>query len=188
MDILDLLSKHCDFSEPLTEDNFEKNIILPLAEIVKLKYTYGATKIVLMFAEIPNKVIKIPFQGYMHNNEIVLFNIDYCALEQSLYADCADKYKKYMVPVEYIGKINNTCIYAQDKIEIIEDSEETEDIVTIKNSEWYYYAIELYSKKEVDNFLAYCKTLSIFDLRNGNIGYLNDKPVLIDYGGYFDAY
>ena len=187
MDVLSLLTENCDFSEPLTEENFEKNIIIPLARIAKLKYTYGATKIVIMFAEIPNKVIKIPFQGYYHNNELILFNIDYCALEQSLYADCIDKYKKYMVPVEYLGKINDISIYAQEKIEMIYDDEEAEDIVSIKDSEWYYYAIELYGQAEVDAFLIYCRSLSIFDLREGNIGYLNEKPVLIDYGGFFDA-
>lgn len=42
-----------------------------------------------------------------------------------------------------------------------------------------------YGTEVADDIEMFCEEHDINDIHNGNIGYLNDKPIIIDYAGYY---
>lgn len=53
------------------------------------------------------------------------------------------------------------------------------------SSVWLGAAITLYGKKSLRLLEKWTKENRINDLHSGNCGFLNGKPILLDYGGYF---
>ena len=60
--ILELFS-NCIFEE-FTDDVIRSNVLDELKEDCS-EFDYGATKLVLWFASLPDYVVKIPFNGYI---------------------------------------------------------------------------------------------------------------------------
>lgn len=52
--------------------------------------------------------------------------------------------------------------------------------------EWIALAIEYFGQELTDKFLAFVEDEHIDDLHDSNFGFIGDRPVLIDYSGYFD--
>ena len=57
---------------------------------------------------------------------------------------------------------------------------------------WTARAYQIYGKKFMKKFAELTNTYGINDLHQGNTGYLNNRPVLLDFAGYhresFDKY
>ena len=45
-------------------------------------------------------------------------------------------------------------------------------------------AINWYGENEIEKLLKFINDEKINDLHSGNLGYLNDRPVIVDYAGY----
>lgn len=49
---------------------------------------------------------------------------------------------------------------------------------------WVAHALQLYGKKFMYSFEKWTREAQVNDLHNGNVGWLDGKPILLDYAGY----
>lgn len=161
----------------------------------------GCTKAVII---IGNNVVKIPFNiedGRFHN---------YCHEEVLNYQkaiECGTQ--DFLCPCEYIGRFRwrfldktyNIPLYVMERADI--DEERTEntsgDFFSRSDSDSNYNSYSDFSDDECNVarvFSSYYDDSDIFqliqflndwginDIHSGNIGFIEDRPVLIDYSGY----
>jgi hypothetical protein len=126
---------------------------------------------------------------------------DYCEAEANKYerakeeglAQCFAKTKK-------IGDIDGYPIYMQELADIYksidyqsshteEDSRQVSSICNSNNFymfniEWLSDAFHYYGEKMFHKLLEFIRTLGINDLHDGNIGYIGNRPVLVDYSSF----
>lgn len=127
-------------------------------------------------------------------------NWDYCAVEAERYLE-AERHglAQYFAKTELIGYVNDYPVYIQPKCMTMRAAAIThthsvdENTATIKktnhyipiNVDWLTDFRLCYGDEELIHFLDFIKQHGWDDdLRNDNIGYYNNKPVLIDYSGY----
>ena len=203
--------ENCDFCK-LTQDDFiEKVIDLMDTSVIPDKFSYGASKLVLLLPD-EDFVVKIPFEGEYYEGEFYQFDgavtpysekeWDYCLVEEYTYkiaeeAGAGD----FLLKTFCIGKVGDYPIYVQKKAE-------TYSTRYSSSSKKYTdeEASEIYSKFDIDqlsinwvlDFLSYhteqdlellCNLIEesvLSDLHNGNIGYYKDAPVIFDYSGFWD--
>lgn len=158
-------------------------------------------------------VIKIPFNGEMHWNcyeNIYNFQFfyngggedgwDYCALEDEYFVEKIEGsgYEKFFLTAECV-EVNNWPIYIQQKVDIYNDVNvypSNESIVKVRTESkirgdvslpdiWMAIGLENFDGniEALDDFLAFISD-NFTDLHSGNIGFLNDQIVIIDYAGY----
>ena len=126
---------------------------------------------------------------------------DYCEAEANKYeraeeeglAQCSAKTKK-------IGDIDGYPIYMQELADIYksidyqsshteEDSRQVSSICNSNNFymfniEWLSDAFHYYGEKVFHKLLEFIRTVGINDLHDGNIGYIGNRPVLVDYSSF----
>lgn len=126
---------------------------------------------------------------------------DYCEAEADKYeraeeeglAQCFAKTKK-------IGDIDGYPIYMQELADIYksidyqsshteEDSRQVSSICNSNNFymfnlEWLSDAFHYYGEKMFHKLLEFIRTVGINDLHDGNIGYIGNRPVLVDYSSF----
>ena len=126
---------------------------------------------------------------------------DYCEAEANKYeraeeeglAQCFAKTKK-------IGDIDGYPIYMQELADIYksidyqsshteEDSRQVSSICNnnnfyMFNIEWLSDAFHYYGEKMFHKLLEFIRTVGINDLHDGNIGYIGNRPVLVDYSSF----
>lgn len=126
---------------------------------------------------------------------------DYCEAEANKYeraeeeglAQCFAKTKK-------IGDIDGYPIYMQELADIYksidyqsshteEDSRQVSSICNSNNFymfniEWLSDAFHYYGEKIFHKLLEFIRTVGINDLHDGNIGYIGNRPVLVDYSSF----
>jgi hypothetical protein len=127
---------------------------------------------------------------------------DYCGLEVCTYKQAvAENLGKYFAEEGFLGVIDNRPVYWQahclpfNEIDMDYNSEEyiqkkavadeffNETSIYIGNNCWMADFIRAYGKNELIRLNSFIQEYHISDIRNSNIGYLNDMPVLIDYSG-----
>lgn len=126
---------------------------------------------------------------------------DYCERECEIYRQAREKgLEQYFAKEWCVGCAQGHPIYVQERAKIYCDKEEykrytreqlnsTMDTcekldITCFNSVWISDFIESYGEAELlrlDSFLA---EFHITDLHDGNIGYIDGFPVLVDYSNY----
>lgn len=126
---------------------------------------------------------------------------DYCEAEANKYeraeeeglAQCFAKTKK-------IGDIDGYPIYMQELADIYksidyqsshteEDSRQVSSICNSNNFymfnlEWLSDAFHYYGEKVFHKLLEFIRIVGINDLHDGNIGYIGNRPVLVDYSSF----
>ena len=206
--------KNCNFSGKLARDNFEDKIIDNLPKNFSYKYFYGVSKVCII-PEGADYVIKIPFNSIWDdsNEEYEDFNNatydnyhnwDYCFAEVFYYNTAKkEKVHKIFCKARLLGYINNYPIYIQERAVTYynknEDmlNEEDERINSTReyckkngfpcfNSVWISDALEYYGQKTFNRMMSFIQSSHIRDLHEDNIGYIGQKPVLIDYSGFFN--
>lgn len=196
------------------EADFYPAVIQPFSEKYKKPFDYatGATKGVLIFEQL-GFVIKIPFcrnsEDYDDYYECCNYftgadtdnGWDYCEAE-------ADKYQRAeeegismcFAKTEKIEEIDGYPIYMQELASIYknvdyqsshteEDSRQVNSICDsnnfyIFNIEWLSDAFHFYGEKVFHKLLEFIRTVGINDLHDGNIGYIENRPVLVDYSSF----
>lgn len=211
LEILDIL-KDCDLDQ-LTAETCEKQFIYNLPDLND--YFIGATKVVLDFPH-TDFVIKIPFSGFylFDPNEYVPFqraednanNDDYCAAEVLRYSEAKREGLEFLfAETALLGYVNGHPIYKQNKCTCFCDLNYTskqdsisKDLVNTAlsvcdtderncfNPYWLAEVLQSYGFKILTRLLDFLRDMDINDLHDGNIGYFNGQPVLIDYASFYD--
>lgn len=215
-EVLELLQSCCIFDGILTEYDFEDKITEKLFDSdVKFESFFGATKLVLIF-ENTDFVVKIPFTGeyymYAENDddkyqpftcagELAEEEWDYCKIEESRFYDAENEGLGIcFAKTECIGRINDFPIYVQPKAEIFsyltkEYSEEKKSSTREKcseidadcfNSGWLSDVLDYYGEDIFTKLVKFISDNNYNDLHGSNLGYVGNRPVLVDYCGYAD--
>ena len=165
----------------------------------------GATKVVFFFDELPEVVVKIPFIG---DDEGFEFEIDYCAREAQVSealdeAGCGDM----VCRTYFLGNYHDRPIYVSERA--TEDFHSgslshhyhscKEDVhQLVQNLRWDYSCVrsgvtdvwenmlDCFGKERVMELINVFEEWEVNDCHYGNIAYKNEKPVFIDYSGYFE--
>lgn len=77
-----------------------------------------------------------------------------------------EKKSQCLAGKDIVGKIRGKCYY--------------DDI----SRAWLAHALQLYGKKFMYSFEKWTREARVNDLHNGNVGWLDGKPILLDYAGY----
>lgn len=197
----------------LTGNYFYEDVFFYLKNKADLEYFNGASKAVLVPKE-TNYVIKIPFTGYFEDDwekeEYVFSSFegaeddenywDYCLKEIHIYekAETA-KVERVFLKTTYEGTINDFPIYSQPKVSnFVEDGdvtcskeeiESTREKVKKKNFNifsptWLFHAFNYYGEDYIFRLLSFIKEEDICDLHAGNLGWVGEQPVIVDYAGF----
>lgn len=175
---------------------------------IPFSYTYasGASKFVLI-PESLDFVIKVPFtgmltmSGYYEQYKYAegYYPWDYCGSEESRYIQAVeDGYGKFFAKTEQIIEKDGFPIYIQEKCIPLtlsfsrkhyskEEKRKTWELTNFSyiDIDWLTECRTLYGDEVIKDFVDYLDfNLWNDDLRMENIGYLNGKPVLIDYSSF----
>lgn len=210
--ILDIF-KDCSF-EDLTDQNFKELILENLPLDFNYDYCYGASKLVILPTHEDHYVIKIPFSGYIFedNFDSVFCNFsganwdskrcwDYCFTELLMYHYAKrEGINKVFAKIHLVGTVNKHPIYIQEKAVTYEarDDIEKKHLYTASLSEvcelCYERGYKIFNLEWITDAYNYYgdkqfhKIMifisSIGDLHEANIGYIGSRPVLIDYSDF----
>lgn len=202
-----------NYSDGLCEDAADEFLeSISSEDMLNYDYEIGATKLVFIPAGY-NYVIKIPYNLACYEGDTFDFFglpeefTDYCEYEVSLYNKAKENgWEQFFLPIEYVGKYKGIPIYIQQKAEAYRYSiidyatEDSKQAILTKRKEdknflplslpfdWVACCLDvLHSLEKVRNFFCFLENEKISrDLHKGNIGFYKNKPVIIDYGGYFE--
>ena len=126
---------------------------------------------------------------------------DYCKCECERYLTAKqENLEKYFAKTTYLDSINDHPIYIQEKAVIYVNSSKKE--ISLKEEEttrkkcskqgtccfnvhWLNDLLKYCGDKEFEDFLFFIKINGFNDdLHSTNIGYIGNKPVLVDYSGF----
>ena len=170
----------------------------------KLEFASGASRLCVVFPK-EKKVLKIPRHSV---------SIDYCAREMENYK-LAEKYgvEKILLPIEYYTTVNGTKVYIQpmyscamcempsreknklnDKISNLSGKEIIKKVQRgvfeskwrTLDHRWTARVVQLYGKKFARSFEEWTQEAKVNDLHSYNIGWLDKKPIVLDYAGYYE--
>ena len=210
-EIISAFQKCTIFSKNNIYEDMFYDIVDEFKDYYKGRYSFvtatGASKGVMIFEDL-DLVIKIPFEGYIDEDDNEFYDFDgaengwnYCEDEVEIY-DCAKRNSLGDIFIEtklltlvndypiYIQKyVNHTdCIYhnpypASDvtKNKVTSYDEVYEIDISI---EWLSSVFEYYGEEKFENLLQFVLDVHIDDLHSANIGWDNNRPVIFDYAGF----
>ena len=127
---------------------------------------------------------------------------DYCEAEVIRYQQAAEYgLEKCLAKTEFVGFINGYPIYVQERCKVFSCNENKHSMEELKTTIdicnlWYYNSsIDgnwltdfriYYGEETLKKFIDFISSNDWNDLRSDNIGYINNKPVLVDYSGFYD--
>ena len=125
---------------------------------------------------------------------------DYCAIEVQRYAEASlEGFADCLAETKLLGFINNYPIYIQEKCITLSSSVSThthsrgERLYTRTICNWgglpcdWMTDFRLYfGENKLRKFIQFLKNRNWDDLRDENIGYIKNKPVLIDYSNFLE--
>lgn len=128
---------------------------------------------------------------------------DYCDLETAIYQKAKDMEIEFcLAETRFLGRINGHPVYTQVKADVYSSnwstyscrhSDEQKKAMrdychTHKkfcfNSNWLIDLRNAYGDKVFLTFMDFIEKTGVSDLHDGNVGYIGDCPVLIDYSDY----
>jgi hypothetical protein len=132
---------------------------------------------------------------------------DYCLTETLLWRIAKNENVNQIFAKErIIGAINKHPIYIQQRAEVYgysdkyDSASDDERQKTIKHCEqkhfnifedellsWQTDALEYYGEKKFDKIMSFIKKYEIGDLHDSNLGYIGEKPIILDYSDFWDA-
>lgn len=182
--------------EPLSFDDCEY-----IAERTGAHLSHGETRWCFWFDDC-DMVIKIP--RFDHGR-----NFDYCMRELHNYEKArAYNVERILLPIEYIGEYGSVSVYLQPRFTYSHDDMSARDSRVLREKlnniprrskvlssslnnlyswvdrEWYARVLQLYGKKFLASFEKFSVEAKLNDLHNGNIGWRNGRPIILDYAGY----
>ena len=182
--------------EPLSFDDCEY-----IAERTGAHFSHGETRWCFWFDDC-DMVIKIPrFDGGR--------DFDYCQRELHNYEKARIyRVERILLPIEYIGEYGAVSVYLQPRFTYSHDDMSAGKHNTLRKKlnnipnrskvlasslnnlysrvdrEWYARVLQLYGKKFLASFEKFSRDARLNDLHDGNIGWRNGRPIILDYAGY----
>lgn len=193
----------------------EEEVLVSSVEIWDDKFNfnweYGATKLVII-PENNDYVIKIPFNAEYdeYDKEYHEYSQNYCETEISLYNkilfETNPLFAQFFLPLTPVKEFKDWEVYIQPKCQAYNNTAEVE-----KNKSYSKGSMEKVKSKKLNQYIAlpvdwlaavtevlkdvrlvkeFINVLEeydiTYDLHQGNFGYCNGKPVIFDYGGFYD--
>lgn len=179
----------------------------------KFSYAYGATKIVLMFSG-EDYVIKIPFsckyeaddeeEGCPFTEAPLDADWDYCLAETRVYKEAEKQgLGTFFAKTEFLGYAGDYPVYIQQRAVIFEDLQDSDSIKRHSTKEiqrarsqceenscwcfdrdWMADCNQAFGETIVNTLLQFINDQGLDDFHSGNIGYINNVPVIVDYSDY----
>ena len=174
-------------------DNHSRHIII----------SSGETRYAVIFKH-ENFVLKIPRYGYCKE--------DYCQAEIRAYESAKEfRVERILLPIElYHTTTTGIAIYKQPKYSFSTSdgtyNRNYDTYLSHRNTpnhklivrrvtrecydgrriseQWMARVLQLYGKKFCRSFEAWTHENSVNDLHNSNTGWLNNKPIILDYAGF----
>lgn len=171
----------------------------------------GVSKVVFGWNDISDFVVKVPFigEGYYQEDNFLAdaysFNCasnskdcsDYCCTEEEVYAEAEEVgIENFFAATELICEIDDVKFYIAEKARefhwgdfptISEDSREKakgSDGTSLLDVSFLGIFYEQNEDKSVDRMIQFLRDFELNDFHSGNLGYINDRLVFIDYSGY----
>lgn len=139
---------------------------------------------------------------------------DYCKAEEKIYDSAVnwdERFARVLIKNTLLCHIQNHPIYTQPICEPFDkkyanvtnvrnmkekDKEKIEKTLKLCNEwnfccfniVWLKDVLQLFGKDFLYSLLDFLEEENINDLHRGNVGYYENTPVIIDYGGYYDSY
>lgn len=196
-DVIALISKHCT-DKTTHRDRY--SFLIGTCEVC----TGGATKTVFLHKDW-DFVIKVPNYYYYPRN--------YCAIEAENYTKAAAyNVQRVLLETALLPVLPNGIeLYVQpryttDHLDLHQDMAKRERLHRTLNNldanrtreitmsmydghrisiEWMARVIQLYGKKFARSLEEWTKDNHIGDLHSRNVGWINNRPIILDYSGYF---
>ena len=161
-----------------------------------VRVEFGASKAVFITDKASNWVFKVPYKNYDTN---------YCEVEAEIYENAQrEGVEEFFAPCYFLENFEGAAIYVMARAEVSRDrlycdlydrfssegrsDEEAEEMLSdIEDADEYVdWLFPYYSDYDsFERFIEFLRNSHINDLHSGNIGYIGDNVVLIDYSGYF---
>ena len=172
-----------------------------IADHTGAHYSHGETRWCFWFDDC-DMVIKIPrFDGGR--------DFDYCARELHNYKKgCEYRIERILLPIEFVGEFGACKVYLQPRFTSDHENLPSHNMKNLREKlgaipnrskalqksinnlydwtdrEWYARVLQLYGKKFLKSFEKFSREVRLNDLHDGNIGWRNGKPIILDYAGY----
>ena len=194
-----------DFTNFTDEKVDELVAFLLLKNFNNFNYDFGISKLVI----IPEKtdfVIKIPFMGTdiipcYHNSEAKERKWDYCETEMERFFLVKETpFKDSFAEIILLGFANNYPIYVQEKCRTHSKEDNIffrqDRLIFIKKYlsetvsfndciDWLKNYLDFFGEEQLKNFMFFLeKNEWDDDLYEDNVGYIGERPVIIDYSGF----
>lgn len=186
------------------DSKFTFDQAMEIATNVGCELASGATRW-CFYSDECDVVVKIPRYKYT--------SFDYCEMEIRNYI-LAVKYgvEKICLPIIFVGEVNGIKLYTQRKYDasmsnLTRNAKQFKTLMNILNSTknskmifvsaghlygsskninlvWYSRMLQLYGKKFLRSFELFTREAQVNDLHDSNIGWLEGKPIILDYAGY----
>ena len=187
-----------------------KLVILPFGEdfVIKIPFngTYCDDEIDYETGEVLSKGGWECFTSYEYYSENMDFDGNYCGREADI-SDiaAAEDLEECFAITECVGRCGDYLIYKQarattilaDVLDEKSDSLSIEERKSIRdkcdnmgvygfNIYWLKDFLEFFGEEILKQLDRFINTYGINDLHTSNVGYIGNRPVLIDYSGYFE--
>ena len=162
----------------------------------KVKVDFGLSKFVLFSKEknpIAKKyVVKLPMLCWEKINEkgfvTRVDSIDYCNIEKSIFDLAIEEgQSNFLAEIWNIGTIKDVPIYLMERADCSESKLWKTPLTVFDDfSELgliYKSFSTFYGEKVFEKFYDFCYNEDINDFHSGNIGFIGNRPVMIDYSG-----
>ena len=209
-DILPYVENY-EFSEYFTSR--EEDFLISSIDCDELSFDWedGASKLVII-PEDKDYVIKIPFNARYEDFlcEYYDYSYNYCEEECNLYEKISFEenplFAQFFLLLTKVREFEDWDVYIQPKCQIYNNLEEEDrsksyskdSMMKVKSKklrhytnlpeDWLAAVTEvLKDVQHVREFILFLEEYDITqDLHSGNIGYYNNKPVILDYAGFYD--
>lgn len=125
---------------------------------------------------------------------------DYCAIEVEHYAIASSEgFSDCLAQTKFIGCVKDYPIYIQEKCETLRScscshyhsEEEISNFISSHKwnnipCDWLIDFKSYFGEIKLNNFLNFINNVGWHDLRDENIGYIKNRPVLIDYSDFLE--
>jgi hypothetical protein len=128
---------------------------------------------------------------------------NYCEAEARMYKGAEEEGLEYLfAKTEKIGEVCGWPVYCQDRAEMLNDLEmgeqnpqedsidrardirDQDEAYCQASSFWIATLLEEYDEDTYWQLSEFCKKYGVSDLHDGNVGYINGVPVLVDYSSF----
>ena len=214
-EIIKLLSE-CEFDGELYSEVVNEKIFEHLPDDFRYDWNEGASKLVIKpynedyVIKIPYNGqyydSSKKFEPFLSANNSDKYFWDYCMTETLVWRLAkTENIHKAFAKERIIGMINGHPIYIQQKVEVFTDSDayylddeikkkKTADYCERKGLRTFYEealtwqadALEYYGPKQFDKIMSFIERNNIGDFHNNNLGYIENRPVFLDYSDFYE--